>query len=248
MIASELRSSRTGSCAISCWIACTRARSVWTSGGSTPLPVSTSAISASCSPGGRPLARPVSVPSGATRMRVLTIVMIILEKVAFSPCIPHLATLFKTLAGDLLPEKRRPKLALRVCHCAQSGRDQIDLFQRYPRLSRREPHIGRKLFLRETADDATDIRKAGSLLQQEGHISVTQDGRGHLMGIGKPGIIGGAHQEMGGFIGARCGGRRGLLGGLPSVDQAAQRFSQLKDAPRSAGHLSRAFVSVGIIP
>src|SRR5204863_2958128 len=44
--------------------------------------------------------------------------------------------------------------ALLVRHCAQRGEDRIDLFQRHPRLSRREPHIGRKLFLREAANDA----------------------------------------------------------------------------------------------
>jgi hypothetical protein len=51
----------------------TRARSVSVSDWAAPFPLSTSAISASCSPGGRPFAWPVSVPSDATQIRVLIV-------------------------------------------------------------------------------------------------------------------------------------------------------------------------------
>jgi hypothetical protein len=56
--------------------------------------------------------------------------------------------------------------------------------------------LGGKIFLREAADDATDVRKAGSLLQQESHVGMAQYGRGHLVRFGKSGIIGGARHEM----------------------------------------------------
>ena len=82
MISSGLRSSSTGNCAISAWISRTRARRVSASGWAAPARESTSIISASCSPGGRPRARPVSVPSAATRMRVLIVVIVVFIRIA----------------------------------------------------------------------------------------------------------------------------------------------------------------------